>query len=155
MQLLGVLLILVGLGPFAGALYYRHRARRSCRWVPVQGRVLTTSSTYEEFDEWTAYHVPSIRYAYEVDGRTYEGRVVRPLLQRRFRRDEDLKTWRAKHSDGGALTVFVNPRDPAESALETQVPMYLFWVLMLFAAVFLIAGSVIFAVFHYLNALPS
>ena len=75
--------VFVGVIALVGAFAFRtmRAARASRAWPVTEGRVLSGDvQTVEERDrdgDRTTYYVPRLRYAYEVDGRRFEGERIR------------------------------------------------------------------------------
>ncbi|MFQ5563083.1 MAG: DUF3592 domain-containing protein [Parvularculaceae bacterium] len=96
---------IIGVVTVAFAVEDFARARSSLSWTPVEGVILSGGG-----DENAAS--ASIRYAYSVDGRTYESQRLRFFTARFSGR------MRTDFEAGQIVAVYVSPEDPSVSVLR-------------------------------------
>jgi hypothetical protein len=119
---IGGVLLLIGVGLVAFAARNQRRADESKAWPTSQGRILESklvesTSTDSDGMESTSY-TPTVRYSYEVAGKTYES----DRLNRGAAMGLGLGAARnivGRYPAGATATVHYNPDSPAEAALET------------------------------------
>lgn len=128
---------LLGLAVWGGLTLWLARqiwlSRRSRRWPATPGRILDARV---EFDPWRVQRIraaASVRYEYEVGGRTYQGRRLRfggSLNLDPVRAGRDT----ARYPRGHVVPVRYDPRRPSRSTLDSSPPRqaYLLLVIGLF-----------------------
>jgi len=101
----------------------RRKAQASRSWPSTTGRVLSADIVrYESRDEdrtHYTYHL-AVQYEYEVNGQRYVGdRVNIGPVRRNInpRRSQEIL---ARYPVGGNVTVYYNPANPQEAALERE-----------------------------------
>ncbi|MCB0330769.1 MAG: DUF3592 domain-containing protein [Bdellovibrionales bacterium] len=114
------------------------------QWTPVPGKVLESSVIRHESsddDGGTSYtYSVDIFYEYVVDGETYRG--SRFDFAGGSSSGYDSKAAIVKENPSGKeITVFVNPENPRESAI--QVGFSWFFLLVLFPLIFLVIGLIV------------
>lgn len=95
------------------------------RWQPVEGTVLSADTTTEfdsmvvpdTFSEIVQMHQPIVRYQYEYEGRPYTS-CRYSLLEMSSSDAEDARAIARRYPPGREVTVWVNPREPAQAVLE-------------------------------------
>lgn len=109
-------------------------------WSQASGQVTACEVDSETDDSGTNYF-PRIRYAYEVDGRSYQGGeyAIDPTGWSSKERVEEVI---AKYPKGSSITVHYSPSTPKASVLHPGMP----WLVI---SVFLI-GMLTFGGFAYL-----
>ena len=113
-------LILGGIGIF---LYKRNQqssaARQSARsWLDTTGTVLVSTVQSKRIGRSTSTF-PVVVYQYQVNGITYQGKTIKVGEQYlNVRVFGQAQTTAARYPVGATVTVYYNPANPAESALE-------------------------------------
>ena len=146
-----VALLFLGIGFFllSKAIHYRRMAAALMQWPVVEGVVLATGvikRTSKSDDEFDSY-VPSVNYAYPVNGVRYEGDRIRIGLEERgYIREQQARDHMARYPVGAAIAVRYDPKQPETAVLElgqVGAARYLFAGCLL-AAVGI--GAVVFAI---------
>ncbi|MGL4325275.1 MAG: DUF3592 domain-containing protein [Beijerinckiaceae bacterium] len=65
------------------------------------------------------FHVPDVRYRYQVEGKLFRNNTV--YLGKGPNGEQDARAAAARYSVGAAVTVYYNARDPAHAVLDTDV----------------------------------
>lgn len=135
----------LGVGLFMGWLAWHtvQRGRAIQDWVERPARILEAGLREKQGDDSTTYQVTA-RYAYEVDGRSYQGTRVGL-----HRGSDNIGSWHQEkyavlqeaRAGQRALTCRVNPADPDEAILFPEVRRGMVLFYMLFAVVFGGAGT--------------
>jgi hypothetical protein len=133
-----IALALIAAGAWATWLRIKRRraAREMAGWRTVTGEVLshsieesvTTDSSNDR--EW--HYDPRLRYAYEVGGTRHESERI-SLDGVSFGSRKRAQAWLDKRPVGSSVNVHLNPADPADSVLETNVAAD-WWVPLFFFA---------------------
>lgn len=113
-------LVLGGLaaGLVLAAAYLRGRIRSSHNWQPTQGTVTASASRYHH-GRGGRYHYPVVSYAYQVGGRTFtHDRIAFGVGPASAHATAEAAA--ARYAVGSPLTVYVNPRNPADAVLERR-----------------------------------
>lgn len=119
----GIVLALAVVGGIAFYVYRRHRRARivreaAQRWSETAGLVLSSGIKVQRTAR-SRSEVPAVVYQYQVDGTSFVGTSIRAgdrYFSVRFA-GEARKTVE-RYPAGAQVTVFYNPANPAESALE-------------------------------------
>ncbi len=117
---LPIVFVLVGLGCFAWTSVQALRSIRARRWATATATI--RAHEIEEFkekrDQLYEPDALKVRYLYEVDGRLYTS-------ERLFFGDHRVKANAAYYAGylaaGDHVTIHYDPKDPAESVIETRV----------------------------------
>ena len=136
--IIGFLLLFPALILFAG-IYKYMQVSQAARWPSAQGVVIASGTEAREVksggadqDDTELRTFAMIVYEFTVAGRKYQGSRVSI--------GEDLGTFEvaetlAKYPKGTAVTVFYNPRKPAEAVLERDLPTGIWKVLIIIVVV--------------------
>lgn len=122
---MGVIVIaFVAIGAFLLYRGFRNRSQGAAmqEWPATTGviRESTVREIAGEGDEgWD--HVPYIRYEYEVNGRPYVGSSLAAGLMNTGAGEEAARQFVRDYPVGSTVTVWYNPRDPRQSAIEKRV----------------------------------
>jgi hypothetical protein len=122
-SLSGILLAAAIVGGIGFYLYRRHRMGKAAReaaqgWTEGTGVVLSSGIKVQRTGH-SRSEVPVVVYQYQVDGRPYVGSVVKAGDQYfSVRFAGDARRTVERYPAGAQVTVFYNPADPAQSALE-------------------------------------
>lgn len=94
-----------------------HRASEVRKWQSVEGVVLEAEVAGKRG------FVPKVKYEYSVDGKTYadEKELFSPQFGGKDTRRQSSQKIIADYEKGGRITVYYNPANPAESAVELGV----------------------------------
>jgi Protein of unknown function (DUF3592) len=114
------LVVLAALGVFLVARSRRAAASRhtAAAWPHTSGTVLSTSVQVRRTGN-SRWEVPVVIYSYQVDGHPYQSYRVRVGDEiGRTRIAGDAQRTLARYAAGAAVTVFYDPTDPANAALE-------------------------------------
>jgi hypothetical protein len=144
--LAGVGLLLVAIGWFQG-----RGAREAKQWSSVEGEVMeTTVEKYQysnsEGGSSTGYR-PRIIYGYRVNGREYVGERLNfgSGVHSSIKGLADNKA--KQYPTGSKVTVYYNPKDPDDAALERTTPatrlLYIIGLVMLVIAVVTCASGLV------------
>jgi hypothetical protein len=137
-------IILLVIGVIALVFFGRNvmLGRKSQNWPNAPGTILQTGmETYQSTDEdgstSTTYDA-TIMYSYEVGDQSYQGnrRTFTNVRTGSRRRVEQIL---ARYPQGGAVSVYYDPANPAESVLETGVNTFAYVVLVI-AGILVLAG---------------
>jgi hypothetical protein len=118
-----ILLPMAIVGGLAFYLYRRHRRSRTARaaaqaWSETTG-VVVTSTLKVQRTVRSRSEVPVVVYQYQVDGTVYLGKVIKAGDQFfSVRLAGDARQTVERYPAGAQVTVFYDPANPAESALE-------------------------------------
>jgi hypothetical protein len=136
--IVGFLLLFPALILFAG-IYKYMEISKAARWPSTQGVVIASGTEGREVksggpdqDDTELRTFALIVYEFTVGGRKYQGsRVSIGEDMGNFEVAETL----AKYPKGKAVTVFYNPRKPAEAVLERDLPSWIWKALIIIVAV--------------------
>lgn len=125
----------MGLGSGAYLLYTLIRQHASKRWPKTTGEVLE-SQLEKDVDGWGPY----VRYGYSVKGKRYVNDRLYFYLSNRSTEHEARKHL-APYPVGKAVTIYYNPRSPANAVLDRRMLLWrpLFW--LFFASFWLVAAA--------------
>jgi hypothetical protein len=122
---IGLVLGLLGLGLVWSALRHRRFATAAANWPKTESTVITSDIAVETDRDSrgnpTTYHVPRIHYAYNVNGRIYEGSRVR-FGDVRFTREQGAREILQRYASGSTVDVRYDPARPEEATIETGKP---------------------------------
>ena len=135
----------LGLGWYAWRQWSAARASRA--WPTAAGTVIETeltsrTETYRQQDriETHTVYAPRVRYAYEVEGRRYEGERIRFGTYRES--ETAARAILDRYPAGASVEVHYDPANPAAATLETKtanIGMLLFAVIALLGLAVFIA----------------
>jgi hypothetical protein len=114
------ILVLVGLGVFLVRRGRKSGAARQAAqaWPSTTGTVLSSSVQVRRIGR-SRQEIPAVIYQYEVGGRAYQGHVVRAGSQfGEIRIAGEARRTVDRYPPGASVTVYYNPGNPQESALE-------------------------------------
>jgi len=101
---------------FIGLMIYRQIASNATRdWLSAPGKILSSRVSYKK--SGTRNTFPWVTYAYEVDGKPYQCETVAPGVISTFGAKYARKIV-ARYPSGSNVTVYYNPKDPAQAFLE-------------------------------------
>ena len=115
--MVSVFLIVLGLGGVVGGLVLGVRVQRIRGWPTARARVVERAvgaPTQPTGGARNGRFVPSVRYVFEVEGRSYEGRQIRPV-------QEGMTAERAREvvdAIPDVVEVHYDPRDPSQAFIE-------------------------------------
>ena len=134
-QIAGLVSIVLGLGSGAYLLYTLIRQHASKRWPKTTGEVLE-SQLEEDADGWGPY----VRYGYSVKEKHYVNDRLYFYLSNRSTEHEARKHL-LPYPVGKVVTIYYNPRSPANAVLDRRMPLWrpLFW--LFFASFWLVAAA--------------
>jgi len=112
-------LLLGGLGVYLiiDAQRSRRKALQSQSWPVTKGVITQTDIRAQEHDE-TIRYVPIVRYMYEVDGTSFEGRQITIGSGVEFNSHQKATEYLAKYPVETAVSVYYNPEKPSEAVLQ-------------------------------------
>jgi len=135
------LLLCLVLTPFTFFLHYSNRKKISTaqRWISTSGRIKTSEviefvDNTEESSGFT--YVPNIQFTYQVGGQEYIGECVTIGGLGSFLSATSAGAHTTRYPVGKQVTVYYNPLNPAEAALELKIKsgnMYLVIGMLLLA----------------------
>jgi hypothetical protein len=114
------LAVLAGLGVHLGRRSRRAAAVRAAAaaWAQTDGTVLSTTIQIRRVGQ-SRSEIPVVIYAYQVDGRPYQSYRVRAGDETgRIRVIGDASSTLDRYPVGSNVTVYYDPHDPANAALE-------------------------------------
>jgi ribosomal protein L35AE/L33A len=118
-----VILPILFIGGFGYFIYKRNQQSASYRqaaqsWQSTSGMVLM--STVQSRRSGNSTHVfPVVAYQYDVNGKTYQGKTIKAGEQfLNVRLAGQAQATVERYPAGATVTVYYNPANPAESALE-------------------------------------
>ncbi|HNT25480.1 MAG TPA: DUF3592 domain-containing protein [Anaerolineales bacterium] len=129
--------ILCALGSFViGALLIiqvvakRRKLAATQAWLSTPGRVASSMverlvTEYVGESDSVSYD-PCVSYTYEVGGQTYTSKAIQVGAQRFYARRGSAEAVVRRYPAGQIITVYYNPQNPAEAALERSTP-YMGW----------------------------
>lgn len=144
MQIFAVCALLIGALALFGGFRFRRRARQSETWHQVPARVLDFDVVHHDDTDFP-YYAPKIRYRYMFSGSTHESKVFRQVFDAQLG-EAEIDAWRQRYRPGTQITVYVNPDNPKQAAVEKHAPRALLWGLLLFGSVFAFVGAILFVV---------
>jgi hypothetical protein len=139
-----------GIGSFTlgAAVRNRRRATASLSWPTTTATVLSSEVVERvekdsEGDD-TTWYVPTVRYRYEVGGRTYEGARLR-FGDIKQHSEKAAAGMIAPYRAGAAISVRYDPAKPSESTIETKkpglgAPIFVGGILLVFAVLAALVG---------------
>jgi Protein of unknown function (DUF3592) len=120
LPLVAPLAVLAGLGVHLGRRARRAAALRSVAeaWAQTAGTVLSTTIQIRRVGQ-SRSEIPVVIYGYQVDGRPYQSYRVRAGDETgRIRVIGDASSTLDRYPVGSNVTVYYDPADPANAALE-------------------------------------
>ena len=137
--IIGFLLLFPALILFAG-IYKYMEVSQAKRWPSAQGVVIASGTEAREVKSGGTNHDDTelrtfalIVYEFTVAGRKYQGSRVSILGE--YLGNFEVAETLAKYPKGKAVTVFYNPRKPAEAVLERDLPTGVWKVLFIIVVV--------------------
>jgi hypothetical protein len=120
-----LLLIVGGIFTFLGVKFIRQQ-QDAQNWPAVQGIVTDTyikENVNESIDQTddTITYVPKVVYEYVVDDRVYSGTQLRIGFERSYDRRQKANEAMTAYPVGAEVTVYYNPANPAEAALNLDL----------------------------------
>jgi len=100
--------------------YFRYKVGRdSANWPAVTGKITYSRASYSKGEHGGQY-LPSVRYTYLVNGKSYTGTRITSsdMYQKTLSLANDILR---DYPVGGEVYVFYNPSDPATSLLEIGI----------------------------------
>ncbi len=119
------------------------KAWRMKHWEPTTGVITQcafteVSGSRQGEDRDRRYHL-SLAYTYQVDSTPYEGTRLRYGMVGNVNSQKWVEQMRERYPQGSTVTVWVDPKDPAQCALE-RGPGWTWWVGPIVGVIFLISG---------------
>ncbi|MBI5945150.1 MAG: DUF3592 domain-containing protein [Chloroflexi bacterium] len=118
-----VVIPILFIGGFGYFIYKRNQQSASYRqaaqsWLSTSGRVLMSSVQSRRSGNSTSIF-PVVAYQYDVDGKTYQGKTIKAGEQfLNVRIYGQAQATVERYPAGATVTVYYNPSNPSESALE-------------------------------------
>ena len=110
---------------YAGAMLirkgnrYRRIAATAAQWPIVTGKVVSSEVARHTDGDSGDYFTPKVHYAYQVEGVSRNGQVIRAGLgDRGYPREQQARDDVAKYSVGSNVPVRYDPQNPADAVLE-------------------------------------
>jgi hypothetical protein len=107
----------IGVPAFSIGLWLRLKEARTQRWIPVEGTIVASRIDKKYVGKGGYEFVPVVEYKFP-----YEGQVIRSAHRRISNyasgRHEEADAILARYPAGSTVSVFVNPKNPADSVLE-------------------------------------
>lgn len=150
-----VFFLVFGLGSIISAYftlwepYSRWRSAQTWQAVPCRIIASEVASRSELSNaKWVEVYTANVRYAFEWDKTARESDII-GITGFRSVSSSNRETWAqmvAKYPRGASATCFVNPGNPAQSALDTSFQTTDFLIGIVMSGVFLLAGLLFFFV---------
>ncbi len=116
----------------SGILYLNRKAAAINRWPSTMGMVFTSGmerqKTKDEHGHVEYVDIPVVHYSYQVNGQLYESTetTIGPEMA-----EKGIPSPIVRYPTGAQVTVFYNPRKPAEAVLERRTPLQgLLWFML-------------------------
>lgn len=112
-------------------------------WQPAGGRILSSTVVRRRRNNRSSYY-PVIVYEYSVGGMNYQGQKITPGLNWGGSGSGKVV---ARYPAGSAVTVYYDPKNPADAVLERNVTSVVAWLagILVFVNLFMCGvGAVIF-----------
>jgi hypothetical protein len=122
--LIGALMILIGLGAFAHVLKITWDERALKNWVPHLAQVERAAINTHVNDKGGKSYTIDVIYSFDWEGRAFKGMRYRLHDKASPHADETDKVVTdllRTQQDGGQYPIFVNPKNPAQSAILNTV----------------------------------
>lgn len=108
-----------------GVLFYRYNQKSKAErqaaqsWPNTTGTILSSNVQWRRGPDHRDEQVAVVTYQYEVNGKMHEGQTVKAGEQfLRVRMPGDNQAIVARYPTGATVTVYYNPSDPSDAALE-------------------------------------
>ena len=123
-NLIGMLMLLIGLGAFTHAVKITIDQRAMKNWMPHFAQVEYATLTAHENDKGGQSYSVDVAYVFEWEGASFRG--TRYRLHDKINPTPDglhkaVKGLLKSKEDGGQYPIFVNPKNPAQSAILNTV----------------------------------
>ena len=123
-NVLGILMLLIGFGAFAHVVKITIDERAMKKWVPHLARVESAELATYTNDKGGKTYTVDVSYLFEWEGSTYKG--TRYRLHDKVSPDfettnEIVQGLLISKQDGGQYPIFVNPKNPVQSAVINTV----------------------------------
>ncbi len=145
--------LIFGLGSLVSAYFTLwepySRWRSAQTWQTVPCRIITSevrSRSELNNDDWVEIYSPHVRYAYEWNGISSESSII-GITGFRSVSSTDREEWArvvARYPLGASCTCFVNPGNPAQTALDIRFQTTDFLIGIGMSGVFLLVGLLFF-----------
>jgi hypothetical protein len=108
-------------------LFMRRKVNQVSDWPSTQGVI--TSSTLESRPSEDGYtEFPAVRYSYQVGEQAHKGNRIAPGIDVGGR---GARKAIQRYAMGAPVTVYYNPRNPADAVLEKKAPAQaMLWIVM-------------------------
>ncbi len=93
-------------------------ARACATWPSAEGRIVSAEAETVARDKSKRTYAPSVTYTFSVEGRQFNGSRV-TLVPRNSINLASVQATLANYPVGGTVSVFYDPRDPANCVLST------------------------------------
>ena len=122
--LIGALMLIIGLGGFVHVVKITFDERAIRNWVPHLAQVESARLTTHENDKGVKTYSIDVAYLFDWEGSTFKG--TRYRLHDKPSSDfegnsEIIQSLLVSKQDGGQYPVFVNPKNPRQSAIVNSV----------------------------------
>lgn len=123
-KLIGFLMLIIGIGAFIHVVKITIDEKSAKHWVPHSAEVQSAVLSSHENDKGDQSYSITVSYIFEWDGTPYKGTRYRlhdkpsPNPQAKREIVEDLLL---SKQDGGQYPIFVNPKNPRQSAIINTV----------------------------------
>jgi predicted RND superfamily exporter protein len=118
--LFGFLLLILSLGGLYGVRITLRSAKATESWPAVKGTIISSRVSELDRGEQGKFHIPSISYSYEVNGREHQSSAidarVSPWKIKKSRKSVEKRI--SKYPPGEMVNVYYNPESTGEAVLE-------------------------------------
>ncbi len=144
-----LLFLLGGLISLGKGGYDAYQALRSYTWPTVEGKIVSSTITSVKHPGETPTYYPDIRYAYRVEGKEYTGDRIF-FGEYGTGSSSSAQAVIDKYKVGTSVTVYYDPRNPANAILERGARWASF-ALLAFGLLFVVVGLGGFLLWDTLN----
>ena len=144
--LMAYAMIVAGIGAVVyGLVFIRMKVNKTLEWPGVMGTIIYSDVEKQGmntsgFGSPNTVYQPKVKYAYEVNGRKYINKVIKPCGNLAISIPGRAQQTIQQYQKGDEVMIFYNPDKPQESCLEQTEEVSLFYI----------GIGVVFAVFGYL-----
>jgi hypothetical protein len=137
--LAGIVLGTLATGLLLAVAHLRGRIKSSRGWRPTQGTITAAGSRRHSPSRGSTYYYPVVTYAFEAAGRRYTHDRIAFGVGPSSSHDTP-ESAAARYPVGSQVTVYVNPRNPADAVLERRETN---WTLYAMAGIVFVVAAVV------------
>lgn len=137
-----LLMLLLGIALTAFGVISIQKALASKSWPTTEGKVTASDVSSERDSDGKTMYKAEVRYAYTVNGKSYESDKIKMISSSSSSSGMEQKT-AGKYPVGATVKVRYNPSNPGTAVLEAGLQI-VHWLLMVFGILLDLAGIGVF-----------